>query len=167
MAKSKAQPKKKNNASMLLIIGGVVVALFVAIIVLTNMSNKDKLADSPYDKEDLRQSTIDLLDDKNYQDIILPADLEAKIDSGERVYAYLFSPECQHCKNFTPKLMEVAGDSDIQIDQLNVLEYPDEWNKYGVTATPTLIAFENGEELNRMVGDYEAEMVQTFFDSLQ
>ena len=134
---------------------------------LTNLSNNNKLADNPYDTEDLYQSTIDLLDDENYQNIILPSALDEKIASGEKVYAYLFSPECQHCKNFTPKLMPVAEENNIQIDQLNVLEYADEWNKYGLTATPTLIVFENGEEVNRIVGDYEPEMVQTFFDSVQ
>ncbi|MER1999599.1 MAG: thioredoxin family protein [Lysinibacillus sp.] len=165
--KSNIAPKKKNNAMVLVIIGAIVIALFAAIIVLTNMSNEDKLADNPYDKEDLEQSTIDLLDDENYQNIILPAALDEKIASGDKVYAYLFSPECQHCKNFTPKLMPIAEKNDIKIDQLNVLEYPNEWNKYNLEATPTLIVFENGEEVTRLVGDYDADMVQKFFDSVQ
>ena len=165
--KSNTVPKKKNNAMVLVSIGAIVVALFLAIIFLTSMSNNDKLADNPYDKEDLKQSTIDLLDDENYQNIILPTPLAEKIATGDKVFAYMFSPECQHCKNFTPKLMPVAEENGIQIDQLNVLEYPEEWDKYGLEATPTLIVFENGEEITRLVGDYDADMIQTFFDSVQ
>ncbi len=90
----------------LVIIGAAVVLLFAAIIVLTNMSNSDKLKDNPYDTDNLQQSTIDLLDDENYQNIILPDDLQAKIESGEGVFAYMFSPECGYCMQFTPKLMD-------------------------------------------------------------
>ena len=148
------------------IIGAAVVLLFAAIIVLTNMSNSDKMKDNPYDTDNLQQSTIDLLDDENYQNIILPDDLQAKIDSGEGVFAYLFSPECGHCMNFTPKLMNAAEQEDIQIDQLNVLEYQNAWTTYQLEYTPTLIYFENGGEVTRIVGDQDEEAVRQFFASV-
>ena len=150
----------------LVIIGAAVVLLFAAIIVLTNMSNSDKMKDNPYDTDNLQQSTIDLLDDENYQNIILPDDLQAKIESGEGVFAYMFSPECGHCMNFTPKLMNVAEQEDIQIDQLNVLEYQNAWTTYQLEYTPTLIYFENGEEVTRLYGDQEEESVRQFFASV-
>ena len=145
------------------IIGAAVVLLFAAIIVLTNMSNSDKMKDNPYDTDNLQQSTIDLLDDENYQNIILPDDLQAKIDSGEGVFAYMFSPECGYCMQFTPKLMAVAEQEDIQIDQLNVLEYENAWTTYQLQGTPTLIYFENGEEVTRLYGDKDEESVRQFF----
>ena len=148
------------------IIGAAVVLLFAAIIVLTNMSNSDKMKDNPYDTDNLQQSTIDLLDDENYQNIILPNNLQAKIESGEGVFAYMFSPECGHCMNFTPKLMNVAEQEDIQIDQLNVLEYQNAWTTYQLEYTPTLIYFENGEEVTRIVGDNDEETVRQFFASV-
>ena len=147
----------------LVIIGAAVVFLFAAIIVLTNMSNSDKMKDNPYDTDNLQQSTIELLDDENYQNIILPDDLQAKIDSGEGVFAYMFSPDCGYCKQFTPKLMNVAEQEDIQVDQLNVLEYPNAWTTYQLEYTPTLIYFENGEEVTRIVGDNDEETVRQFF----
>ena len=150
----------------LVIIGAAVVLLFAAIIVLTNMSNSDKMKDNPYDTDNLQQATIDLLDDENYQNIILPDDLQAKIDSGEGVFAYMFSPECGHCMNFTPKLMNVAEQEDIQIDQLNVLEYQNAWTTYQLEYTPTLIYFENGKEVTRIVGDKDEESVRQFLASV-
>ena len=148
------------------IIGAAVVLLFAAIIVLTNMSNSDKMKDNPYDTDNLQQSTIDLLDDENYQNIILPEDLEEKIESGEGVFAYMFSPVCGHCKQFTPKLMPVAEQEGIQIDQLNVLEYQNAWTTYQLQGTPTLIYFENGEEVSRLYGDHNEESVRQFFASV-
>lgn len=149
------------------IIGAIVILLFVGIVVLQNKSNSDVLKNNPYDTEDLQQSTIDLLSDENYQNIILPDDLQAKIDSGEGVFGYMFSPTCEHCKAFTPKLMPIAKELDIQINQLNVLEYQNAWTTYAVEHTPTLIYFENGEEVNRLVGNADEETVRQFFASVQ
>ncbi|SOC16700.1 thiol-disulfide isomerase/thioredoxin [Ureibacillus xyleni] len=139
------------------IIGAVVVVLFIAIILLTNLSNKDKLANNPYDTDNLKQSTIDLLDNENYQNIILPDVLKEKIASGEPVVAYMFSPECPHCMEMTPALMPIADEVGVQIDQLNILEYEQGWDDYKVEATPTLIYFNEGKEVSRIVGDYSKD----------
>lgn len=142
------------------IIAAVIVVLFTLIIVLTNLSNKDKLKNNPYGTTNLKQSTINLLDNKNYQNIILPDKLEEKIESGEPVLAYLFSPECPHCMNFTPTLMKTADDIGVHIDQLNILEYEKGWDVYEVEATPTLIYFNEGKEVNRIVGDYSGHVAE-------
>lgn len=167
--KTNTTQKKSNSAAMKLgIIAGVVVLLFAAIIFLTNQSNKDKkaLAMDLYGTDDLEQATLDQLSDKHYQNIILPDALDEKIKSGEGTFAYLFSPTCVHCQKFTPKLMPLAEKNDIQIDQLNVLEFTDAWVTYNIEATPTLIYFENGEEVNRLVGDANEDVVQQFFDEV-
>lgn len=150
----------------LAIVGAVIVLLFAGIIILTNMKNSEKLEDNPYGTKNLKQSTIDLLDDENYQNIILPDELAKKIESGEGVVGYFFSPECSHCKNYTPKLMPIADEMDIQVDQLNILEYTNEWDTYNITATPTLIYFENGEEVARLEGDAPNETTRQFFNDV-
>ena len=149
----------------LLIIGSVIVVLFAAIIVLTNVSNKSKLesANNPYGDKKLKQETIDQLDDKNYQNIMLPDELEAKIKAGEPVNAYFFSPICVHCQAFTPVLMPVADDLGVNIAQLNVYEYGDLW-KYNLEATPTFIRFEDGKETARFVGALAEEDLRAFLD---
>ena len=162
-----AGPKKKNNAMVLIVIFAVVVILFAAIALLSNKANDEENVSNSSVNNTSEQTTIDLENDENYQNIILPEELSEKIASGEKVYAYLFSPECPHCRNFTPKLMPLAEENDIHIDQVNVLEYQELWDTYNIEATPTLIVFENGEEVTRLVGDYETEEVQQFFDSVQ
>jgi thioredoxin 1 len=148
------------------IIGSIIVVLFAAIVLLTKLSNNDKLADNPYETNKLNQATIDLLDDPNYQNIILPDDLTDKIASGEPTLAYMFSPLCSHCKNFTPKLMPIADELDLDIDQLNVLEFDKAWATYNVEATPTLIYFNNGEEVARLLGDVSEADLRAFFDTI-
>lgn len=147
------------------IIGGVVVVLFVLLIVLTNYSNNNKLKDNPYGTNDLKQETIDQLDDANYQDIILPDALAEKIASGEETIAYFFSPICTHCQKFTPKLMPIAKKMGVEIDQLNVYEFEDAWETYAIEATPTLVVFKDGIEVDRMVGDVTEDEVRNFFGS--
>ena len=166
--KNVAPAKKSNGAMKLWIIIGIVAALFALIIILTNQSNsskKDKAMEL-YGTEDLQQVTYDLLNDENYQNIILPDALEEKIASGEGTFAYMFSPTCVHCKNFTPKLMPLADENDIQIDQLNVYEFTNAWDTYSISATPTLIYFKDGQEVDRLVGDADEATTQQFFDSV-
>ena len=148
------------------ILGAVVVVLFAAIIILTNLANQDKLKDNPYDTNSLDQATIDLLDNENYQNIILPEALKEKIDSGEPVVAYMFSPTCIHCQAMTPTLMPIADEVDVHIDQYNLLEYGQGWDDYNIESTPTLIYFKDGKEVNRIIGDYSKD-TDVIYDFLE
>lgn len=147
----------------LLIIAGIVVVIFAGIIFLTSQANDEKLANNPYDTEDLEQATIDQLDDENYQNIVVPSDLEDQIASGEPTTVYFFSPTCQYCQQTTPVLMPVAEDMDIDVLQYNLLEYEQGWQQYLIEATPTLIHYENGEEVSRWVGAQPKENIEQFF----
>lgn len=151
----------------LFLIGGIIIALFAAMIVLTNVSNNAKLQKNTlYGDKDLTQATIDQLDDKYYQNIILPDALQAKIKSGKPVTVYFFSPTCTHCQSLTPKLMPIAKEMGIQIDQLNVLEFDEAWTDYTIEATPTLIFFKDGKEVNRIVGDAPEDAIKSFFNEV-
>ena len=147
-------------------IGAIIVLLFAMVIVLTNVSNNKKLSsgNNPYGDKELEQETIDQLDDENYQNIMLPEELEKKIAAGEEVNAYFFSPTCIHCQAFTPVLMPIADELGIDIAQLNVYEYPELWDEYNLEATPTFIRFEDGKEVNRFLGALEEADLRAFFD---
>lgn len=150
----------------MLIIAGVVAAIFALIIVLTNISNNDKLADNPYGTDDLEQPTIDLLSDENYQNIALPDEVDEKIKSGEPTTVYFFSPTCEHCKVTTPVLMPVAEDMDVEVLQYNILEYDQGWQDYAIEGTPTLVHYENGEEVARWSGSQPKENIEDFFNQV-
>ncbi|MGE7622626.1 thioredoxin family protein [Viridibacillus sp. NPDC096237] len=145
----------------LLIIAGVIVLLFGLIIFLNNQGNEEKLKANLYDKDDLKQSTIDLLSDKNYQNIITPTELEKKLSKGDPTVVYFFSPECTHCRAATPKLMPIAKKLGVHIDQLNLDEYEVD-DKYNIKATPTLSYFKDGKEIQHMEGDADKATFEAF-----
>lgn len=151
----------------LLIFGAIIVVLFATVILLTNMSNNKKLSSekNPYGDKELHQLTIDQLDDENYQSIMLPDELEKKIAADEAVNAYFFSPDCIHCKAFTPVLMPIADELGIDIAQLNVYEYPELREKYDIEYTPTFIRFEDGKEVSRFFGAKEEADLRAFLEA--
>lgn len=165
-AKRKAAAKKKNsNMNKLYIIAGIIVVLFIAIMLLQNKANETKLENNPYGTNDLNQATIDQLNDENYQNIILPDQLEEKINSGEGTFAYFFSPTCVHCQAFTPVLMPLAEEAGVEIHQLNLLEF-DLWSQYDVNSTPTLIYFKDGKEVNRLIGNAPEASAREFIEAM-
>lgn len=59
--------------------------------------------------------------------------------------------------------MAVAKGMGVQVDQLNLLEYNEDFNTYNIEGTPTLVFFDNGKEIDRMVGDVGKEATEEFF----
>ncbi|MGP4071530.1 thioredoxin family protein [Piscibacillus sp. B03] len=148
----------------LIIFGVVIITLFAATALLTNLAQEEVSEDNPYEKTNLDQATIDLLDDPHYQNIITPEQLEETLSSGEETTVYFFSPTCQYCREATPRLMPLAEDMGVEVQQYNVLEFQQGWNEYNIEATPTLVHFENGEEVARIKGAAPNEQYEAFFN---
>ncbi|MGM7719222.1 thioredoxin domain-containing protein [Metabacillus sp. Hm71] len=141
----------------ILIFGAIIVILFGALAFITTYQNKQQVEGNVYGKDNLKPATIDQLDDPNYQNIILPDELEAKLEKKEETIVYFFSPECTHCQATTPVLMPVADEVGVEIDQFNLLEFEDGWTQYGIESTPTLVHYKDGKEVARSVGSNTEE----------
>lgn len=148
----------------LLIIGGIVIVFFVAIFALTSASNKSKLADNPYGTDNLKKPTIDLIGNENYDSIVLPDAVSKKIESGEPTTVYYFHPECHFCMEMTPVLMPIAKEEGVKVNQFNMLEFQKEAEQYGIESWPTLVQYENGKEVGRLVGLQPEENIHAFFN---
>ena len=137
----------------------VVVFLAIFIVVSNQSSDPESLSESGYypytDKEpdELSGPTIDTLDNEDYQSNKTPAEVEEIVNSGEGEFVYFWSPTCVHCQEATPMLTDALDNIDNEVTQLNVLEYDQAWETYGINATPTLIYFEDGEEVERLEGN--------------
>ena len=151
---------------MLIIIGSIVV-LLVALLFVMDYRNTQTVekADNPYGTTDLEQPTIDQLNDPNYANQILPDELEETIENGESVTVYFFSPTCVYCQQTTPYLVPLAEDNDIDMKQFNLLEFGDQAGSYAIESTPTLVHFEDGEEVARIVGQQDEDEFQQFFNN--
>jgi thioredoxin 1 len=148
-----------------LIFLGIIIILFAGTAYLTSLSNKEKVdGKNPYGKDNLHPETVAQLEDPNYQNIIKLDGLQEKLDNGEDATVYFYSPTCPHCKVATPILMPLADDMDINIDQLNVLEYESAWDEFAIEGTPTLIRFEDGKEVARVTGGQDKEQYQQWLE---
>lgn len=150
---------------MLMIVGAIVV-LFGALYFVVDAKNKQTIGDNenPYGKTNLKQSTIDLLDDPLYQDQIVPDDLAKELDSEGDITVYFFSPDCAYCKIATPELMPVVEDLNIDMKKLNLLEFHGAKKTYNIDGTPTLVHYKNGKEVARMNGARTGEEFRVFFN---
>jgi thiol-disulfide isomerase/thioredoxin len=141
----------------LIIYLGIIVALFGVLFFLNHQSNQAlerQYGDNPYGKSvrQLNPATVKQLGDPNYQNIIVPKQLEEKIKNKENFFVYFFSPTCPHCEYTTPRLNPIANELNVKLEQFNLLEFPEGWQKYNIQYTPTLVYYREGKEVERMVG---------------
>lgn len=152
---------------MLIILGSIVV-LFVALYVVVDYKNKQAIdkAGNPYGKSNLKQATIDILDDPMYENQIVPDALDEKLANKEDVVVYYFSPTCVYCQQVTPILVPLAEELGVDIQQLNLYEFAEEKIKHGIKSTPTLVYYKDGEEAERFTGGGTEASYRSFLEDV-
>ncbi|SFL27603.1 Thiol-disulfide isomerase or thioredoxin [Paenibacillus sp. 1_12] len=135
----------------------IIIVLFAGLYVVNQQSDKtknSKFANNVYGMapNKLNPETVKQLEDPNYQNIILPAELNKKLDAKEDFFVYYFASTCPHCKRTTPVLAPLSKELGIDVKQFNLEEFKDGWNKYNIQSTPTLIYYKAGKEVERIVG---------------
>ncbi|MFC4737405.1 thioredoxin family protein [Bacillus daqingensis] len=148
----------------ILLFGGIAVALFVTLIVVVQLQNQQQAEGNPFGKSTLAQETIDQLDDPNYQNVILPEELDERLANGEDALIYFYSGQCEYCNQATPVLVPMAEDAGADLELYNVLEFNEGWEDYNLEGTPTVILFEDGEEVDRITGLGPEEEYEQLFE---
>ncbi|NLZ53718.1 MAG: thioredoxin [Thermoanaerobacteraceae bacterium] len=84
--------------------------------------------------------------DDNFQQEVLEAEGKVLVD--------FWAPWCGPCRMMGPVIDEIAAEhgASLKVGKLNVDENPDTATKYQVMSIPTLLLFENGQVVNKMVG---------------
>ncbi|WP_017755204.1 thioredoxin family protein [Calidifontibacillus oryziterrae] len=148
----------------IIIFGSIVVALFILLAVVTNMNNKQQAVGNPYGKDTLHPETIKQLDDPIYQNQIVPNQLDEVLHNGGSAFVYFYSPTCSHCKTTSPVVVPLAKEMGINLQLLNLLEFEFGWDQYQIEGTPTIVHFENGAEVSRIEGGFEADVFEQWFN---
>ncbi|MBU9711389.1 thioredoxin family protein [Evansella tamaricis] len=145
----------------------IIIFIFGALAFITSYQSKQQSEGNPFGKTSLDPETIKQLDDPNYQNIILPDELASLMGAGESVTVYFYSPRCEYCLVATPRIVSAAEKLGVDVKLFNVLEFEEGWRDYNIEGTPTLIHYENGQEVEpRMVGPYEEEVYEQFFQQI-
>lgn len=137
--------KKKKR---LPIIFGIVVAATIVLIGAVMLSNM-------YDENRQQQEAL-------YQNEIATGEMEKKIANKEDFFAYFYQPNCEHCKVVSPMLMPLAEELNEPLFPVNIYNKSDVWTKYTVAGTPTLIHFQDGKEVGRIVGEQPEATFEEF-----
>ena len=80
----------------------------------------------------------------------------------ERAVVDFYATWCGPCKMFGPIFEELSEESDINFVKLDVDKNEDISRKYGVMTIPTVILFENGEEVKKHIGFMSKEELEEF-----
>lgn len=79
----------------------------------------------------------------------------------------VMSSDCTACKDFRPKLEEVASDYQIDVKYINIDKLAaDQYDELGVSSTPTVIFYIDGEEETtaaRIIGSVKRDKIISKF----
>lgn len=79
----------------------------------------------------------------------------------EKVLVDYYAPWCGPCRQMEPVVEELSADLNIQ--KLNVDELPSVAQDQSVMSLPTLVLYENGEEVARKVGAQNRSNIQELY----
>ncbi|MGZ0084621.1 thioredoxin family protein [Caldibacillus thermoamylovorans] len=150
----------------LVIWGGLVAILFAVIAWMTKLEQKEETKGNIFHKSRLHPATVDQLDDPNYRNIILPAELKRELAAGKPLTVYFYSPLCPHCQRTTPIVVPLAKQLGIDLQLFNLLEFEEGWDDYHIDATPTIVHYEGGKETKRIEGYHDEQTFREFFSSI-
>lgn len=89
------------------------------------------------------------------------------IDNKETFILEVMREDCINCKNFKPKLNEVAKKYNINVKSISTDNLSDEeLDVFGISGTPTVIFYKDGKEETtaaRIVGDTSKDKIITKF----
>ncbi|WP_026690381.1 thioredoxin family protein [Alteribacter aurantiacus] len=149
----------------IIIFGVAIVIIFGALAFVTSYQNQKQSEGNPYGVDSLPPETIDTLDNPMYENIILPEELEEKMDNGEDFTVYFFSPACPACSRVSPEIIPMAEEKDVDLHLFNVQVFEEGFDRY-IDATPTVIHYENGEVAYTIEGAADRETYERFYDEV-
>lgn len=98
-----------------------------------------------------------VLQASNMDDYVLKHEGKAIVD--------FWADWCAPCRTMSPIFNELAEEApeEIVIGKVNIDTEPELAQQFGVMSIPTIIFFENGQEVDRIIGAVPKEKIKRFF----
>ena len=84
------------------------------------------------------------------------------LNSDKTVLIDFYADWCGPCKMLAPILEKIDF---VEVIKINVDEFHELAQEYGVMSIPTLIAFRNGEIINKVIGLQDLEEIKNMFEN--
>lgn len=123
----------------------ILVVIFVCLLILaTIIINKQDSVGEFEDNKSTPKAAIEV-NESNF--------VKEALETDKKVVVDFYATWCGPCKKISPILEEIAGEHDdiklikVDVDKNEILA-----QKFNITAMPTLVVLENGNEISRNVG---------------
>ena len=93
------------------------------------------------------------VDDSNFNEEVLSAKEDVLVD--------FYATWCMPCKMLSPVVDKIA--ENMKVCKVNIDEAGKSVSNYMIVSVPTLIAFRNGEEINRLSGVTDEEEIMKLY----
>lgn len=95
------------------------------------------------------------------------ANFDKQVESGIVILDF-FAVWCPPCKRFSPVFIKAASDNtDKLFIKIDIEQYAEITNKYGVQSMPTIIALKDGKEIKRNVGGMSEAQFKKWLNDLK
>ncbi|MCL2347355.1 MAG: thioredoxin [Planctomycetaceae bacterium] len=100
------------------------------------------------------------LSEQDFESVVLKSEVPVLVD--------FWSPSCGPCRIIAPMLDELAveNEGDAKIVKINTFENMDIAARYGVDMLPTLMVFNRGHVVERMIGAVPKDRLQSALDEV-
>ena len=97
--------------------------------------------------------------DSNFSTEVLKASVPVLVD--------FWAPWCGPCRQIGPTIDQLATENtgSVKVGKVNIDENPGTAQEYGVSSIPTLLVFNGGEVVNRLVGAQPKSRMQQALDA--
>ncbi|MGE6553390.1 thioredoxin family protein [Bacillus mycoides] len=146
-------------------IGAIVTTLCVACIVIFTLTKNESVNPETVTPNKTIVSAADAKGTpKNIKDIS-KEELKEKIQFHEEFIAYYYQPTCHYCKKAAPDIDSMSKKHDRTIYRIDIStpENQSAFQEFDIPGTPVVIAYNRGEEVERLEGAVSAATYDGFF----